>query len=228
MPFGFDFSKSKSSSSSFVDPSQQPFLDFLRNTGQSLYGQNGAGAQNFASQQGQALFNQGLGYANQAVSNPFLSSLQQMAQPGGNQQLIGQQIGQLGADLGRNFQQNLMPGIRRDAIGLGGFGGTRQGVAEGIAAQGTQDAFARGATQIYGQNAQMAQDAGIAGGNLLGQGALGAMGGLGGLFELGLGQYTGGFAPLNNLAAIIGGPTVLDQSKGRTTSFGGTFGGYGQ
>jgi hypothetical protein len=58
------------------------------------------------------------------------------------------------------------------------------------------------------------------------QGALGAMGGLGGLFELGLGQYTGGFAPLNNLAAIIGDPTVLDKSRQSTKGVGFKIGGW--
>jgi hypothetical protein len=216
----FGIGGSSSRSSSYVDPKQQPYLDFLRNASQNVYQQFGQGAGQFAQQAGGQLFQQGLGYAQQATSNPFLQNLQAMSQPGGNQQLIGQQIGQLGADLGRNFQEQLLPGIRRDAIGLGGFGGTRQGVAEGIAAQGTQDAFARGATNIYGQNAQMAQQAGIAGGGLQAQGSLGAMMGLGGLFDVGMGQFTGGFSPLMSLSDIIGSPTVLDKSRAKSGNVG--------
>lgn len=214
MPFGIG--GGKSSSSSFVDPRQQPFLDFLRNTSQSNYSQFGQGAGQWAQQMAPQFVQQGQGYAQQATANPFLQNLQTMSQPGGNRQLIGQQVGQLGQDIGRQFQQQIMPGIRRDAIGLGGFGGTRQGVAEGIASQGAMDAFSRGVTDIYGQNSMMAQQAGIAGGGLQMQGSLGAMTGLGDLFNLGMGQFTGGFSPLLAMSDIIGGPTVLDRSRNRS------------
>jgi hypothetical protein len=215
---GFGASKSSTSSSSFVDPRQQPYLDFLRNAGQGYYQQYGQGAGQFAQQQGGQLFGQGQQYLNNLQSNPFMTNLQTQGTPGGDPNLINQQVGQLGADLGRNFQQQLLPGIRRDAIGLGGFGGTRQGVAEGLAAQGTQDAFARGATDIYSQNAQMANQANIAGAGINAQSQLGALAGLGGLFDLGMGQYTGGFSPLLGLSQIFGQPTVLDKSKGKSSS----------
>lgn len=217
----FSLGGSKSSSSSFVDPKQQPYLDFLRNAGQNTYQQFGQGAGQWSQQMAPQLMQQGQGYAQQATNNPFLQNLQAMSTPGGNQQLIGQQIGQLGQDIGRTFQQQILPGIRSDAIGMGGFGGSRQGIAEGVAAQGAFDAFSRGATDIYGQNAQMAQQAAIGGGGLLGQGALGAMSGMQGLFDLGMGQFTGGFNPLMALGQIIGGPTVLDKSKGKSFSMSG-------
>ena len=37
--------------------------------------------------------------------------------------------------LEQSFQQSILPGIRSEAIELGGFGGSRQGIAEGIAGQ---------------------------------------------------------------------------------------------
>ena len=215
----FGGGRTSASSSSFVDPKQQPYLDFLRNASQGMFQNYGQDAGQWSQQYAPQLFQQGQQYAQQATSNPFLSNLQGMSTPGGNQDLINRQVSQLGQDLGRTFQQQVLPGIKSDAIGMGGFGGTRQGVAEGMASQGFADAFSRGTTDIYGQNAQQAQQAAIAGGGLLGQGALGAMSGLGGLFDLGMGQFTGGFSPLMALGGIIGDPTVLDKSKSSSWNF---------
>ncbi len=44
--------------------------------------------------------------------------------------------------LNRNLQENILPGIQSGAIGAGQLGSSRQGVAEGIAARGTQEALA--------------------------------------------------------------------------------------
>lgn len=41
----------------------------------------------------------------------------------------------------QNYQEQVLPGIRSDAISSGNFGGSRQGVAEGIAARGEQQAI---------------------------------------------------------------------------------------
>ena len=84
----FGGSSTRSSSRSFVDPAQQPFLDFLRNTGMGLVGQN-TGAQGFAQQQGGQLYGQLAGNLGQLTQNPFLSGLQQQAQ--GNPALVQQQ-----------------------------------------------------------------------------------------------------------------------------------------
>lgn len=215
---GFNFGRS--SSNSFVDPAQQPFLDLLRNSGAGLLGQGMFGAQQFGQQAGSQLFNMGLGSLGQLGNNPFLSALQQQA--GGNQGLVNQQIGQLQADLSRSFQQEVLPGIRRDATAVGALGGSRQGVAEGIAGQGFADAFSRGVTDIMGADAQRGLQAGISGGGLLAQGLLGGLSAMPGLFQTGLGQFTGGFAPLGAFNQIVGGPTVLDRSSSK--SIGGSFG----
>ena len=57
--------------------------------------------------------------------------------------------------LNRNLAENILPTIASGAIGAGQLGGSRQGVAEGIAARGTQEALGRLAaeTQLgaYGQ-----------------------------------------------------------------------------
>lgn len=57
--------------------------------------------------------------------------------------------------LNRNLQENILPSLGDQAIRAGGYGGSGQGVAEGIAARGTQEALAnQNATtmlQAYGQ-----------------------------------------------------------------------------
>lgn len=42
---------------------------------------------------------------------------------------------------GRNLQENILPSIQSGAIGAGQLGSSRQGVAEGLAARGTQEAL---------------------------------------------------------------------------------------
>ncbi len=51
-------------------------------------------------------------------------------------------IGQQADVLNRNLQENLLPSIQSGAIGAGQLGSSRQGVAEGIAMRGTQEALA--------------------------------------------------------------------------------------
>ena len=48
---------------------------------------------------------------------------------------------------GRNLAENIMPAIQSGAIGAGQLGSSRQGVAEGIAARGTQEALLNQAAQ---------------------------------------------------------------------------------
>ena len=47
--------------------------------------------------------------------------------------------------LNRNLSENILPQIGRESVMTGGYGGSRQGVAEGIAARGTQEAIANSA-----------------------------------------------------------------------------------
>lgn len=131
------------------------------------------------------------------------------------------------------------------------LGGGRGQVAGGIANEAALTQFQRGATQLrsddIGRQLQASQAAlgaqGAAGGQLgqlglqqglgqqgnelaglLGQGQLG-LGGLGqlqGQFNLGLSPFEAEFSPLQNLAGIVGGPTVLNQgsSSGSSSAFG--------
>ena len=225
MAFGINIggSKTSSDSRSFVDPLQQPFLDFLRNSGMSLAG-NFRGAQGFGQQAGQELYGMGLQQLQGLQGNPFMQSLQ--AQAGGNPELVQQQVNQLGQDIGFQFQNQIMPSIGREAVGIGAFGGSRQGVAEGIAGRGAADALSRGITDIYSQDARRQLEAASIGGGLYSQNALGGLASMGDLMNVGLSQFTGGFAPLLAYNQIVGAPTVLDTSRTRSKSFnaGGSFG----
>ena len=62
---------------------------------------------------------------------------------------------------------------------------------------------------------------GILGGGQLG---LGGLGQLQGQFNLGLSPFQGQFQPLQNLAGIIGGPTVLSQGTSQSTGQASSFG----
>lgn len=244
----FGSSKSKSSSQqqsrTFVDPQQAPFLQNLR-----------AGATQLAQQQlpqvsqvGRQLGGELLGAGGQALGNlqgiqgqlqgplrgqravgQAASALQQQAF-GQNPQL-GEQIGQLGLDIGRQFSQQILPGIQSEAIGFGQLGGGREGVAQGLGIQASQDAFQRGATDLRSADIQRRLEAaGALGGLGLSQqdiqsqalqaaGGLniGGLGELGNLFNLGLAPFAAEFGPLQQLAGIIGDPTILSKSTGTST-----------
>jgi hypothetical protein len=124
-------------------------------------------------------------------------------------------------------------------------------VAQGLGLQASQDAFARGAGDIRFQdlNRQFGAASQLQGGQIQAGGALGQLGGqqalgtaglnqagqlgagqlgLGGLqslqgqFNLGFSPFEAEFTPLQNLAQIIGGPTILGEgsSFGKTDAFG--------
>lgn len=63
----------------------------------------------------------------------------------------------------RQFSEQTMPQIRRNAVQSGNIGGSRQGVAEGIAARGLQDTIADTSVQVQNEQQRRAlQAAGMA------------------------------------------------------------------
>ena len=200
-----------SESKSYADPNQSPFLDFVRNAGQTKLQELQAPIDQFSRRRGRDLFNFGRDSLESLQSNPFLDSLQ--AQSGGNPELLARQTQQLGADIGQQLNEQILPGIRRDSTAIGALGGSRQGIAEGIAGRGAIDAFSRGATGLATADAQRGLQAGIAGGGLFTQAGLGGVAGANELFSgVGLGQFMGGFAPIGMQADIVGGQ--VNQTKG--------------
>jgi len=144
--------------------------------------------------------------------------------------------GAIGAGLGqinRNFQRNIMPSISQGAAMTGTSGGSRQGIAEGLAASDANQQSADFVNRMQSQNwqNQMQNQLGAYGqmGNLQGQQnqMLGqGMGMAPQLSNLGFGAQYGN---LNALAGLLGSPTTLgggtSQQRGITQGFKDVFGG---
>lgn len=58
----------------------------------------------------------------------------------------------------RNLNEQILPGVRSQAIAAGGFGDARHGVAEGLAMGRTNDAIAREMANLYGTDYQKSMD----------------------------------------------------------------------
>jgi hypothetical protein len=87
-----------------------------------------------------------------------MDQMRQFAQQGNP--YLEAQISGLQQDAGRMFREELLPGIGSGASMAGQRGSSRQGIAEGLAAGRTADAFLQGANdlrfQTYGQQQQAA------------------------------------------------------------------------
>jgi hypothetical protein len=91
------------------------------------------------------------------VVNPFL---QQQSQA-----MIG--------DLTRNLQTNVLPSIRSDAMNSGQFGGSRQGIAEGLAMSRMNQDLAPALTNLFGGAFENAQNRMMGTANMLNDQAVG-------------------------------------------------------
>jgi hypothetical protein len=216
--FGFNVSEG----GSFLDRQQQYNQQGLVNQFQGGFNKLNQSA-NANMRAGQRMLRQGK--TSLQGQQGFLGGLQESAQYG--QQALQQfsqqqnpylnsQVSQLGQDIGSNFREQILPGIGGGFQNAGQRGSSRQGVAEGLAAQGAQEQFQRGATNLragaYGQQQQAA--AALAGlGNQANQ-AFGQQ-------QAGWGQQVLGATGLSNQAlqnnlnpfqigaAVIGSPTAL-------------------
>lgn len=138
---------------------------------------------------------------------------------------LNQQIQGLATDAGRMYREQLLPGIGNQAQLAGQRGSSRQGIAQGLAAQGTMDAFLQQANAMrsgaYGMQQQAATD--LAGMSPYVTQAYGAAGDLYGQ----QGQLANQYAQTNLQAQmmpfqigsqVIGAPSVLQNSFGYDTS----------
>jgi hypothetical protein len=218
--FGFSSNKSKSQGSGYnmtrLSEMQAPFLENLFQQAQGVAGQQMGGI----GQAAQGFANQGLG----SIASGFGSmqaganALSPFTNP--NNQLANQQIGLLGQDINRQFTRDIMPSLTQSAIGGGGLGGSRGQIAAGLAAQGAQDAFSRGALGIRSNAYNQAQQAaGLQGSMLqgLGQAQIGAAGDI---YNLGLSPFQAQFAPLQQLAGILGSPIMESFARNYSRSTG--------
>ena len=226
MAFGFNTSKQSSTSQSTSDAfnrSQQdiwgmqtPFFQQMYGMGSGLLGQQ-----------------QNVGGAAQGMVNQFMPGIMQgfgglgnIAQTGGPVGMYanamnpfsGQQVQQFGQQLGDFFNQQLLPGIAGNAVAAGQLGGGRQGVAQGMAAQDMLQQFQQGATGIMNN----AYNTGANAANAATQAMMGAGSSLPGFaadaFNLGMSPFNAAWSPLQQMAGLLGGPTVLGQSEGGSSS----------
>ena len=218
MTLSQDKSRSQQTSEQSVWGAQAPYLQSLYGQATDLWskqaGQVGPAAQSMAGG-----IMGGLGGYGSPMSNPAFQNLQQRAQ--GGSPFLNQQIQGLGSDIGQFFQQQIMPGIASQAGQAGQFGGSRQGIASGMAGQDALRQFSQGATNLrqadYGQGLQAAGMLGGLSNDYLGQ--------MGNIYNLGMSPFSAQWMPLQNMANIIGNPTVLGSSQGSSKSYGWQGGG---
>lgn len=184
--------QSQQSSESYIAPNQ---LGYLTN----LWGQA----------QGQA--NPGAAAGAASAANQFTQPFQQQAMQalGGltdPSAQIAAQSASLQQGLGQMWNEQLLPGIESNAIAAGGYGGGRQGVAQAQAAGQLGQAF----TQGYGDIVARANQQALAAASAMPGAAQGYM-------QNQVYPTTAGFDPLARLAAILGSPTVLQQSQGTSS-----------
>lgn len=159
-------------------------------------------------QQGQGLANQQLGEGSDfqtGIVDPTQQAFQNFLTPQQNPFLQGQ-IQQGQDQIAQNLQRNILPSIGSSAASTGQFGGGRQGVAEGIALSDANQQSANFSQNLIGQDFQAQQGRALQ--------ALTQAGNVGNL----------AFQPLQNLASIIGSPTILGQGTSESKSDSGSGG----
>jgi hypothetical protein len=127
--------------------------------------------------------------------------------------VLDEQISGLSTDIGKLFNEQLMPGIRSTAAAGGTLGGGRQGVAEGLATRAAAEQFTKGVTALRANDVNQRDQiaAGIATNSLQSAATgLGALPTLLDISERGANQELGVYS---TLAGILGGPTTLSSSQ---------------
>ncbi len=183
---------SQQRSASFVDQNQQPFLNNMYQLATSAANPAGVTA---AAQQASGQIIPGMQgtYGNIGALTDTSGQIQA-------------QTRSLKKGLTDMFQKELMPAIQGNAIASGGFGGGRQGVAEGVATGEIADAFIKGRGDIVANANQTA----ISAGSLMPQLAQG-------LYTAYTAPQMAGLDPMARLSSILGSPTILSRSRGTST-----------
>lgn len=163
----------------------------------------------------QQLYGQGamMGGAPGPTVNPGAYDAWQSALTGGINPATGDVINQATQQMGLDFSRNVLPGIRRDAVAAGAGGGTRQGIAEGLAAGEAARAMASTRTNLTAAALDQANQARTA--------ALGLSPAM---------MQSAALLPWTNVeefAKVLGSPTVLGTSQGSGSSQGYSFAAQG-
>lgn len=161
--------------------------------------------------------------------------LAQYAQP--NSALAKQQLASATGDIQQNFLRNIMPGITSGAGLSGNIGGSRQALAQGVAAGDAASAIGRAGTDIYSNmwNTGAQAAAGLTDAASQAAGMIPQM--AQGIYNLGMSPFQAQWAPFTSMAGILGGPQALSyglsqaqsqgeqsqQSTGKSSQFGFSF-----
>jgi hypothetical protein len=208
---------------------QQAYMQNMWNTGNTL-SQGGTGLQ-----YGQMGYDQGIGYLNQAMQqmgSPYMSQTQdtlaRMQNPG-----MDPMMDVYSRQIGRQFNEQVMPAMRGDASVAGQLGSSRAGIGQGLAAARAGQQIQDFGAQLYGQN----QDRALQAANMQGalQGNIASMYGQGAQAAQQLGQFGMGIPWYalqqqqgllgNAIMRDLGGMTVGDSSgKSSAWNQSGSFG----
>lgn len=204
------------------DPTQQGYMQNMWGAGQNL------AAQNAGSGYGQQGYDQGMGYLGQAMGglgNQYMqgaqNTLQRMQNPG-----MDPMMGVYARQLGQNFNEQVMPGLRGDAMVSGGLGSSRAGIAQGLAGARAGQQLQDFGAQLYGQNQDRAINAANMAGSL--QGNISQAYGQGSQQAQSLGQFGMGIPwyAQQQLAGLLG-PAIMQDKGGYGTTYGNSSGSGG-
>lgn len=176
---------------SFISGSQLPFL---QNMWQQSQGYANPGVTQGAAQAGAGAVLPGMqsAYGNiGALTDPTAQ--------------IDAQSSSLQAGLGQMFREQINPAIQTNAISAGGFGGGRQGVAEGVATGQLADAYTKG----YGDIVSRANNTALGAGSML-------PGMAQGIYDMNVNPTMAGLDPMAQLASILGNPAILNKTRSQS------------
>lgn len=224
MSGSFGYSKSVSSSDDRVWGDQSPYLADMYARASTLSNEQPAQNANQLTAQNMALdyadtINGGVVQPAQNALNFALGAADVNQNP-----YLGQMAEAAARPLTQNLTENILPAIRSGATGAGQYGSSRQGIAEGIAARGTQQAIGDQVASLYsnayGQGLQ-------AQGQALGQaGAVANLGMMPSSIYQGVGQQQqdADWQQLQRLQSILGGPVKLNSSDSKAYTHSGSGG----
>ena len=216
--WGKSKSKQSSTSTSYDYGNQQDAMQqaYMQNMWGNSQGLANSGAGMAAGQQG---YDQGMGYLGQAMGqlgNPYMTGAQdtlaRMQNPG-----TDPMMGVYARQIGQQFNEQIMPGLRGEAMAAGGLGSSRAGIGQGLAGARMGQQLQDFGAQLYGQNQDRALQAASQQGQL-GQG-LASLYGQGSQQAQALGQYGMGvpWYAQQQMAGLLG-PAIMQDLGGYSTS----------
>lgn len=182
---------------------------------QNLFGQ----ATNTMNWQQQNVMPSSSSWVNQVMpgAKQGMSTLQKLAAGGGplssyaspNNALARQQVADLSKTVGEQFSREILPSIRSGAGLAGAMGGSRDKIAQGIAAGDAAQAIASGATDLYAQQYGIGAQAAAGQTDAMNAAAQYLPTAASSVYNLGMMPFQAQWAPLMTAAGIFGDPTAL-------------------